>query len=342
MDQIKTMPVALRRGVGRDIEVRLEEREIPEPGAGRIRVRVRACGICGTDLNPDPGDEDIWQMFGHEVAGEVSALGPGVANLQVGERIVLDSATPCGRCDECRNARQELCANIRSFFCIGSFGFAGEMIAPAVSAISCPDLDPVVACLQEPLGVAIDLARLADLEPGQNVLILGQGPIGLMALALARRAGARRVFVSDFADRTGRKRVAEAFGADAYIDPKVTPIAGYDFGCAIDRILVTAPPMTLPSAFAVARKGAIISFIGIAHGDGAFCRFDANAFHFKKLQLRASFASPALFGPMALQMLRDGTIDGKALISHRFPLAEIARALRVARDDPAAVKVVVE
>jgi len=126
------------------------------------------------------------------------------------------------------------------------------------------------------------------------------------------------------------------------IDPSATPLGAFDFGCAIDRVLVTTPPPTLNDAFQVACKGGIVSFIGIGHGENAFCRFDANAFHFKKLQLRASFASPALYTPLALQYLREGVVDGPSLISHRFPLAQMAEAMAVARDPARSLKVIVQ
>jgi L-iditol 2-dehydrogenase len=310
--------------------------------AGEIRVKVLACGICGTDLHAPTGtDGKAKVMTGHEVAGEILELGNGVTWLQVGQRIVLDSATPCGRCDACHDTRQELCSDIQSFFNIGSFGFADEMIAPAVSAIPCADLSPDIASLQEPLGVAIDLVRLAELRTSSNVLILGQGPIGLIATALARRAGVRRLFATDLTSRPRRLELARQFGADETFDPTQTAIGKFNYGCAIDRILVTAPPKTLPESFEVAAKGAIISYIGIAWGAGAMVSFDADAFHFKKLQLRASFASPALYGPESLRCLREGIVDGAALVSHRFPLARMQEALDVARTDPNAVKVVI-
>ncbi len=310
-------------------------------GATDIRVKVSACGVCGTDLHVNPDEADQESRFGHEIAGEIIEVGSAAGYLEVGQKVVLDSATPCGRCDSCRDGRQELCTDVQSFFFLGSFGFAEEMIAPAICAIPCEDIAPDIANIQEPLGVAIDLVRLADIKPGSNVLITGQGPIGLMATAMVKRMGARRVFASEFAAKTRRVELARQFGADDVIDPAVTPIADYDFGCRIDRILVTSPPATLAGAFDVACKGAIVSFIGIAHGDGAFCTFNANDFHFKKLQLRASFASPAMFGPTALRYLREGVIDGEAIVTHRFGLDDIAKALEVARNDPSAVKVVV-
>jgi threonine dehydrogenase-like Zn-dependent dehydrogenase len=331
------MQAAFKQGT----TIRLGEAPDPVMQANDIRVQVAACGVCGTDLHVWPGSESRESMFGHEIAGTVVEVGPAAGNVTVGQKVVLDSATPCGRCANCKNTRQELCTDIQSFFFRNSFGLAERVIAPGICAVPCADLTPDVACISEPLGVAIDMVRLADIRPDSNVLVLGPGPIGLMALALAKRMGARRVFLSAFARETPRIAVARQFGVDEVVDPQVTPLDQVKFGCDIDRILVTTPPPTLTDAMNVACKGGIISFIGIAWGESAYCRFDANAFHFKKLQLRASFASPALYTPLALQYLREGVIDGNALISHRFPLSQIEQAMQTARDVTRAVKVVV-
>ena len=330
------MRAAFRRGD----EFSLRDVGVRPLAPGEIRLKVDACGICGTDLHQSPADAACEQGFGHEIAGTVLELGPGVTGLDVGQKVALDSSSPCGRCESCKNARQELCTDIKSFWG-DTFGFAEEMIAPAVCANPCDGLDPEVACLAEPLGVAIDLARLADVNIDSNVLVMGPGPIGLMALAIVKRMGARRIFMSAYHEAQARVRVAREFGAHEIIDPTKTPVDEFDYGCAIDRVLVTTPPPTLEGATKLAAKGGVISFIGIGHGEGAYCRFDANAFHFKKLQLRASFASPALFTPMALRYLREGVVDGPALISHRFPLERIAEAMKQARDRAEAVKVVV-
>jgi threonine dehydrogenase-like Zn-dependent dehydrogenase len=304
-----------------------------------LRVKVDACGICGTDLHYEyEGEND--SQFGHEIAGTVLETGSAVTGFKAGDKVALDSATPCGCCDNCKNTKQELCTQLKSFFCINSFGFAEEMLVPAICAMHYDRLSPEVACLQEPLGVAIDVFKLADISIDSNVLIIGAGPIGLMAAALAKHAGARRVFVSDFKDRSSRYGLAQKIGVDGWHDPSVTPLAEHDFGCEIDRIIVTAPPVTLPSAFAVAAKGAIIAFIGIGGKGRENCTFDADAFHFKKLQLRASFASPALYGPLALQYLREGVVDGDSFISARFPLDRMAEAMEAAAA-PDALKVVV-
>ncbi len=328
------MKAAFRKGDG----LVVKEVALPALQTGQVRVKVDACGVCGTDVH---ASSEVEEPFGHEVARTVLEIGNGVSGLHVGQKIVLDSATPCGRCSACRNAMQELCTAIQSFWFVPCFGFAQEMIAPAVCAIPYEGLTPEVACLQEPLGVALDLVRLAEITPDSNVLIMGQGPIGLMATSLVKRMGARRMVVSELQSRTKRVELAMRFGADVCLDPMETPLEGYDFGCGIDRILVTAPPKVLPSAFNIACKGAFIAFIGIAFGEAAHVTFDANAFHFKKLPLRASFASPALFGPRALRCLKEGVVDGEAMVTHRFPLDELGEALRISREDPGAVKAVI-
>ena len=157
----------------RDIVIRDEPSR--RPGPQQIRLRVLACGICGTDVIEGQKKGTEYRPFGHEIAGEIVELGAGVTHLRTGQRVALDSATPCGRCDSCRNAEQELCTDIQSFFHLGSFGMAEEMIAPALSAIPIEGMDPSVAALQEPLGVALDVVRVAAVRPGDNVIVMGPG-----------------------------------------------------------------------------------------------------------------------------------------------------------------------
>lgn len=319
-------------------QVELRHVEVSDPQENQVRITIEACGICGTDIHDN---EDKPHKFGHEIAGIITAIGPGVTNVTVGERVVLDSATPCGWCEMCKNGFQELCTDIQSFYYLDQFGLAEEMNAPAISAIPYKGLKPAVASLQEPLGVAIDLCRISDITTGSNVLIIGQGPIGLMASALARMHGARRLFVSDFASKHARKEFAESLDIDRFIDAEQEDLQEVLRAERIDRILVTAPPPAIATAIDIAAKGAIISFIGIGHGAAANLSFDANEFHFKKLQLRASFASPAMFGPLAISYLQEGRVPGERMISHRFPLSQVGEALKVAQSDPDALKVVV-
>ena len=244
------MKAAFRLGT----EVYLKEIDRPGLAADQIRLRVGACGICGTDLhwNSQPTKES---PFGHEVAGTVLEVGTAVTNVKVGQTVALESSSACGQCDACRNMQQELCPNLRVFWNAGpALGFAEEMIAPAQCAVPFEGLKPEIACLSEPLGVAIDVLRVSEINMDSNVLVLGLGPIGLMALQLAKRRGARRVFATDLSQQTGRLALARRFGADEVFAADQTPVTKFAYGCGIDRILVTTPPSTLAPTFALPAK----------------------------------------------------------------------------------------
>ncbi|MDP6380323.1 MAG: alcohol dehydrogenase catalytic domain-containing protein [Phycisphaerae bacterium] len=332
------MKAAFQKGTA----VAVREATLPAIKPDEIRIDLEACGVCGTDLHVPPQWQDAERGFGHEMAGTILEVGSAVTRVSAGQKVAIESSSSCGKCENCRNALQKLCLDKQTIFNSDYYGFAEQAVAPAICAVPYEGMSPEVASLSEPLGVSIDIFRVADIPFNSNVLVMGQGPIGLMALALVKKAGARRVFASEMKWRTARVELSKQFGADEVIDPTETPIEEFDFGCKIDRILVTSPPITLQGAMDVAANGAIIAFIGIAYGDGAFCRFDANKFHFKKLQLRASFASPALRTALALKYLREGVIDGEAVVTHRYPLENIVEAMDVAGKDPSAVKVVIQ
>lgn len=323
-------------------EIVLRDVKLPRLAPDEIRIRVDAAGICGTDVTSALDGKPDFAPFGHEVAGTILEIGRAVTGLEPGLKVALDSSTPCGRCANCRDTRQELCTDIKSFFFKTSFGFAQEMITPAISAVPYDGLSAVEACLAEPLGVAIDMHRLADIRIGSHVVVSGLGPIGLMAVRLAKLSGAERIYACGLSRSKARNRAALKFGADEIIEVDKTPIENCKFPVAPDRFIISSPPQTMPPMFKIAAKGAIVSYIGIQYGPGAAITFDANEFHFKKLQLRASFASPALYTPMALALLKSKAVDGTKIVSHTFPLAQIKKAMTVAATDKkAAVKVVV-
>ena len=137
-----------------------------------------------------------------------------------------------------------------------------------------------VASLAEPLGVAVDLTEVVDIRMGDDVLVVGLGPIGLMALRLAKLRGARKIYAAARSHSVKRIETALAFGADEIIYTDKTPLETYEFERdGVDRVLVTAPPATIPSTFKAARTGGVIGYIGIEFGPGATIAFDANEFH---------------------------------------------------------------
>jgi threonine dehydrogenase-like Zn-dependent dehydrogenase len=302
-------------------------------------IRVSACGICGTDINAILRGAGDYTPLGHEVAGQVV----GDDGKMAGPPIVLESSSACGRCQSCRNGRPDLCKDIKSFFGRPYFGIAERMVAPEISVLPYDDLDPAVATLSEPLGVAIDLCETAGITPYSTVLVVGLGPIGLMAVRLAKLAGAAHIYAATYSKRKRRNELALEFGADELLYEDEAPLQSRKLDSPPDRILITSPPPSIGTCIAPAATGAVLAFIGVGHGESDRATLPANEFHFKKLQLRSSFASPALRTPMALDLLRTGRVDGAKLISHRVPLSEAARAIRIAcLDKNEAIKVVVE
>jgi len=323
-------------------QLQLREIPIPEVRDDWVLVKVKACGVCGTDLHAARSEAQDWQPFGHEVAGVVAQVGLHVSTVKEGDRVVLESGSFCGHCDYCRNGRVDLCNKAPNIWSNESMGFAEYILAPKECLVPFEGLDFEVACVTEPLGVAFDMVEIADINLGDEVLVLGLGPIGLMAIPLARLRGAARIYAADV---VGGKRAetARLFGADEVHETggkRLTEIPFRKGG--VDRALVSAPPRVLPEVIQVMRYGGIISFIGIEYGPGGTISFDANSFHFNKLQLRASFASPALYFPHCLQLLKDGHVDGRAIVSHVVSLERIAEAMTLLRDErEQALKVVI-
>jgi L-iditol 2-dehydrogenase len=330
-------------------QFQLRELPTPEPGPGEVVVQVAACGICGTDLHFLRHNEE-WTPLGHEVAGSIVAVGPHVTRWHGSETVIVENHTGCGVCEQCKNGRALYCQNLTTYM-DDRAGFADylRVRADMVQAYDAQALSPRQAALAEPLTVALDLLQRAEPDLNDEVAIFGPGSIGLMLTRLAKLRGARRVFLTGSNRSTphGRHRleVGQHMGADVVLaeaeDDIVAAIkAAVPQG--VDRVLVTAPPRTLPQAFEIARFGAIIGLIGIEFGEGAEVAFDVNDFHFKKLQLRASHAIPNHYFPMALDLLARRAVDPDLLVSHTFSLDEYETAFRALIDpQQAAVKAVI-
>lgn len=319
-------------------DVVLRDVAFPPMAAGNVLFKIEACGICGTDIQAILRGSEEYVQVGHEVAGRVISADGSISPTTA----VLESSSACGRCANCRNGEPDLCLDVKSFFGAPHFGLAEYMPSPEISVLEYSGLSPEVACLSEPLGVALDLCTVAEMNPRSVVLIAGLGPIGLMAVRLAKLAGAAKIYATTYSAREKRNALALEFGADELLFEDEVPLAERKLDPAPDRILSTVPPSFVGGCVAPAARGAIVTYIGVGHGETDHIRFPANDFHFKKMQLRSSFASPALRTPAALDLLRSGRVPGEKFITHRFPLADAAEAIRVACFDKGeAIKVVV-
>ncbi|CAN5508594.1 L-galactonate oxidoreductase [soil metagenome] len=317
----------------------LRDIELPDPPAGFALVKIDACGICGTDLTT-AGKAAKWQPFGHEVAGTIHAIAPGESHLKVGATVVLESSSFCGTCELCRDGRVDLCNKAPNFWGQPAMGFSRYMLAPVQCIVPYDGLSPEAACLAEPGGVAVDMVKTANIQLGDSVCVIGPGPIGLMAAAIARHSGATRIVCVGHAHSKKRLDVAARLGCETVShDGSINELT--NLRRQFQHVLLTAPVQHLPPSLSLLAYGGILTYIGIGAGDGNVT-FDANDFHFRKLQLRSSFASPAIYYPTVLRLLKAGILPSEELISHRYKLEQIDAAMKACRDDKGSVvKVVV-
>lgn len=311
----------------RDVEPR-------EVGIHDALIRIKACGVCGTDLHTSSFEAKDWIPFGHEIAGVVEKVGVGVTCVKPGDHVALESGSFCRECSLCKNGRVDLCNNARNVFAEQSMGFAEYITVSQECLVPIHGIPFDQATLIEPMGVGLDLFYTTGIELNDDVLVVGMGPIGLMALRMAKLAGAKKIYAAARSRNKKRIETAKLYGADEIILTDQMDIRDYAFESGgVDKVMVTAPPRAIPPTFEVTRQGGTIGFIGIEYGEGANITFDANYFHFKKLSLKASFAAPALYFPRCIQMMRSGMIDVTPLITNYFKLEDTGEAIIQLRDN---------
>jgi len=316
--------------------------QLPALKPGWARIRVEACGICGTDQTAAVSGAKEWEALGHEVAGVIEELAPGVTTFTVGQKVVLESASFCGVCSVCRDGRVDLCHDkAPNFWGQPAMGMSDRFMVPAACLVPYEGLSAAEACLVEPAGVAYDLIKTADIQMGDRVLLVGPGPIGLAAIALAKHRGAARLIAVGTKTDGLRMQTARELGAEtrASTAPDFADLG--DLDRQFDHVLMTAPTSYIAPALRFLAYGGEMSYIGIGTGSGMIS-FDANDFHFRKLQLRASFASPAMYYPAVLRLMAAGIIPAAKLISHRFPIERAPEAFGVLKDQrDTALKIVI-
>ena len=197
----------------RDVELR-------EPDRNEVEVAVKACGFCGHDNILANYAATEWEPFGHEFAGIVTKIGADVQNVAVGDRVAIETSTFNPYSDAALNGRPDLCTDCTDYMKRkegDTMGFAERTIVPANLVVNIRDLSFEEACILEPMGVAADLILTADIHLNDDVLLLGAGPIGLMAMQMAKKSGARHIYVAQHSGSKARVDLACKFGADDVI-----------------------------------------------------------------------------------------------------------------------------
>ena len=303
-------------------------REIPVPPIGPfdVLVKVKACGLCGTDMRTAT-EAEAYEPIGHEVAGIVVQVGQAVHNVAPGDDVCLESGTFDRFSSLSRNGKVDFDMSGRSMFNsgMGTMGFAEHMVVPRESCVKFSVLSYAEASLIEPLGVAYDLVKVTGIEMGEDVIVYGLGPIGLFALRLARLSGARKIYGITRSGRDARDRLALEWGADEVIHSDKVDLNQYPFARGgVEKMLMTATTDAMPDAMKLLNVGGVMGFIGIGTGDKQFATFDMRHFHDNKLQIRASNAVPALYFPACLDLCTSGMLDISAMISHTLRMDSFA------------------
>jgi L-iditol 2-dehydrogenase len=335
-----TMRAAVYRGVN---NVRVETVPVPEIGAGEVLIRVAACGVCGTDLKKiHTGSHSAPRIFGHETAGTIAAVGEGVRGFAVGDRVMVFHHIPCGECYYCRKKTFAQCAVYKKVGCTAGFEPSGGGFAEYVRVmdwiverglIKIPDGVPFEqAAFVEPVNTCYKAIKNLALEPDETVLVIGQGPIGILLAALAARTGAK-VLTSDLYPE--RHAIAATYGLKHPISGKADVVAE---ACAASEgrgadavILAVGVDALIKTAMNAARPGGrVLLFAQTQHGETGV---DPAAICMDEKSLIGSYSASVEIQDEGARLVFDGYREGfdlTRLISHRFSLEEAVKAIEVA------------
>lgn len=327
-------------------DLRIEEREAPVPGPGEVLVRIERGGICGSDLHYyNHGGFGTVRLkepmiLGHEVSGRIEALGQGVRGLDVGQLVALSPSRPCFGCAYCLEGRQNHCLNMRFYGSAMPFphiqgAFQEWIVADPRQCADATGLTAAEAAVAEPLSVVLHAAKRAGDLMGQRVLVTGCGPIGQLAVLVARAAGVVEIVATDVTPFT--LATARKVGADATHNVAEEPDALSRYTAEKGRFDVmfecSGVAAALASAIPALRPGAVVMQLGL----GGDMTLPVQAMTAKEIELRGSFRFHSEFFT-AVDMMKAGRLDVNPLITHTFPLEEALPAFEMASDRSRAIK----
>lgn len=331
------MKAAIYRGPN---DLKVEVVDEPEVKAGELKLKIHACATCGTDakifhvghprLTPP-------QIIGHEIAGEVVAIGDGVSGFSLGDRVQVIAAIPCGQCWACLEGRMTVCPNQLSMGYQFPGGFADYMIVPneviRVDGVNhIPEgVSYIEAAVVEPLACVLNAQQLARVGEGDTVLVMGAGPIGCLHVRLARSLGAKQVFLADI-NGERLKISADVVKPDAAIDMSHTDL-GQEIknltGGKGPTVIITAAPsgQAQEQAIAMAAPGGRISFFGGLPKDKPIIQADSNLIHYKELTILGANGSSPAQNRQALALIASGSVRVRDLVTHEVSLDDVAKAI---------------
>jgi len=329
-------------------DVRLEEIPLPEISHGELLVRIEASGICGSDVMEWYRLDRAPLVLGHEIGGQVVALGEGVECYQEGDRISAAHHVPCNTCHYCRNGHYTACDTLRQTnFDPG--GFAEYVRLPVINVdrgvFRLPDeVSYEEATFIEPLACVLRGQRRANLQPGNSVLVIGSGIAGLLHVQLARALGAGRVIATDVS--ASRLEAAQRFGAEDVIQAEEdvpARLRQVNEGRLADRVIVcTGATSALDQALESVERGGTVLFFAPTD-PGVTVPISINEFFFRNdVTLTTSYAGSPADHQTALELIRAGRVPVGQMITHRLGLAEAGSGFQLVADAGDSIKVIIE
>jgi L-iditol 2-dehydrogenase len=346
-----TMLAAVYRGVN---DVRLETVPVPEIGPREILVKVHTCGICGTDLKKiATGSHSAPRIFGHETSGTIAALGAKVNQFFPGDRVMVFHHIPCGQCYYCRHKTFAQCETYKKVGCTAGFEPSGGGFAEYVrvmdwivekGAVRISDgVSFEQACFVEPVNTCLKGIERMALAAGDTVVVIGQGPIGIILSVLARRARARVITSDLYAQRL---TISKDFGLENSIDASrtdlVQEVRRQTEGRGADAaILAVGANSLIKTAMDVVRPGGkVLLFAQTQHSEAVF---DPAAVCVDEKTLIGSYSASVDLQDESVRFVMGGEMNLERLVSHRFPLAHAAEALELATHaQPGSMKIVIQ
>jgi L-iditol 2-dehydrogenase len=328
-------------------DIRLEQMEVPEIGAGEMLVQVKACGLCGSDLMEWYADSKAPTVLGHEPVGFVSQLGSGVKGFALGDRVFAHHHVPCFVCHYCRRGNYSCCETFKKKG-IYPGGFAEYIRVAPINVqrdvLHLPEgLGFEEATLIEPTACAIRGLQRTGIQPGDTVLIIGMGVSGLLFAQLSPLWGAGQVIVADLVEY--RLEKAREMGVQAAIDAAqeelTSAVRSLTDGVGADLVVVTAGSRRVmeQALELVSKGGTVLLYAPLPPGDTI--PVDVNDLLFSEKTLVTTYSCGPDDTRIALEFIRNGRVQTKGLVTHRFGLDEVGEAVRLAGEAGESLKVVI-
>ncbi len=321
-------------------QVRVVDVDVPAVGADDVLIRVRAAGICGTDVHILRGEyEANYPLIpGHEFSGEVVSIGANVTRFRAGDRVTADPNIPCNRCSFCQRNEPNQCRHLKAVGVTRDGGFAEYVSVPEGNVFPIGDISYKAAALIEPLACVVWGLQQVAVQPGDSALVFGAGPMGCLLLQAVKRAGAARVVAVDTVE--WRLRMAAELGAtetvlaDANSITRLNQLEPDGYSLVADA---TGVPAVLEGAFQYARPRGKVWVFGVTPRDARINFSPYDVFR-KDLKVIGSFAVNRTF-PQSIALIQQGAVQVEPLVSHELSLDEFGRGFDLAQHDPKRMKI---